>query len=462
MRHFDGAIEQTPKHFISLAYNQIAPFLNSHAATVNYIVPSLPSLNEHEKSPNAEDRIFYTNSSIWEAIIHERIRRTDINIILDGFFLFEWIARSPGLFHTSRGRMARHEAQRNIGSMQDGVITYNPQGKASKLEGGVGNVRLRPIEIKSQGYYLMSASSSGVCHEGFPVAMPVDLYNKCIEEITDRGAVVRKLVGKLRFIPDELAVLYRGYRDVPQLYLHIDGVGQIKHPQSRHMEELRVSVAVSFLSEYEGFKNIYATYVHFDPSDRDSFRQSVDWMEQDYVIEKYKGQVITDFDQQESHFATAPFSLEKVMNLGLVEGEVRRLGSMLNINTEGVIEHQTEVYKTIIYNNYGQVGAMGDNAHAHDMTFNQTVNNTGESLDLVALATELAQLRMAIMAKQDTSIQASKAIGVLADAEEAAKANDQSKTMKYLKAAGEWTLNFAKETGKEVLAEAIKKSMGMM
>ena len=37
----------------------------------------------------------------------------------------------------------------------------------------------------------------------------------------------------------------------------------------------------------------------------------------------------------------------------------------------------------------GQVGAQGPSAHAHDMTFNQLWSQSGQSIDLQALATEL-------------------------------------------------------------------------
>lgn len=69
---------------------------------------------------------------------------------------------------------------------------------------------------KEKTYLNPSASSSGICHEGFPVALPLEMYNPLIDEITSKGAVVRKLVGKLRFIPEVLASLYSDYTDVPQ------------------------------------------------------------------------------------------------------------------------------------------------------------------------------------------------------------------------------------------------------
>jgi hypothetical protein len=113
------------------------------------------------------------------------------------------------------------------------------------------------------------------------------------------------------------------------------------------------------------------------------------------------------------------------------------------------------------YINKGQVGAMGDNAHADHMTFNQTVNNTSESLDLVALAAELAQLRMAIKNKQDSSPQADVAIGEIAKAEIAAGEKDESGVRQHMKAAGKYALDTATTIGTTLAAEVLKKAIGM-
>lgn len=471
MTYADDAIERTPKHLINLPNQQVEPFLDNHLATANYIVPTTDG---SERIQQSNDKTFHTNNSIWEAILYDRIRRTDINIILDGFFLFEWLPRSPGLFYTSKGRAARSDAQYNIESIRDGVIVYNPYGKGSMLDGGVGNVRLKPIEVKDNTYCLMSASSSGVCHEGFPIALPIELYNECIEEITDRGAVVRQLTGKLRFVPDNLAPLYRGYTEVPQLYLHIEDVSPTHHPQSRHMEELRVSVAASFLSDYEGSNKVYATYVHFDPSEPKSLRKSVEWMEQDYVIGKYKGQVLTDFDEQESNFAAAPFSLEKVMSLSLVRADVRNIASKLNINAESVLQHQAQVVISIgeVYmdSKYkilgGQQGAVGDNAQASEFT--QVSSLSSDTATLNEMVTQLSLLRAELKKKAKEEEEAGNdtskydvAIGSVTAAKDAADKGDESKVRGYLATAGGWVADFASKVGISLVTEIIKKEAGL-
>lgn len=347
MTNPDNEIENVNKHFLSLANHQFENLLNSHVATSNYKVPTK---TENHETSEGNDRVFHTNNSVWEAIIFEKFRRTNINIILDGFFLFEWFPRSPGLFHTSEGIEARRKASNFIDSVENGVLIYNYHGKASMLDGGVGNVRLKPIEVKEETFFLMSASASGTSHEGFPIALPESLYNTYIDEIKNRGAFVGKVFGKLKFIPDELSKLYTGYIGVPQLYLQVDKIASATHTQSRRMTDLKVSVAVSFLSNFEGHKNPYATYVNFDPSNQDSFRDAINWMENDYVIGKYSGQIITDFDQQEATFKDAPFSLEKVMNLTLSQAEVQNVTNTLHFNSIQIIEHQN-----LIINKGGQV-----------------------------------------------------------------------------------------------------------
>jgi uncharacterized protein YjbI with pentapeptide repeats len=151
-----------------------------------------------------------------------------------------------------------------------------------------------------------------------------------------------------------------------------------------------------------------------------------------------------------------------------LEGEVKQLSTMIDKliqrpNFSILPQRDLPITgdRSIRYSNQGQVGAMGDSAHTEDMTLNQIINHTGESIDLVALAKELAQLRMAIAAKQDASPQAAIAIGEVAKAEIAAGDKDESKVLEHLKAAGKWTLDFAKDIGKDVVVAAIKQSMGM-
>jgi uncharacterized protein YjbI with pentapeptide repeats len=145
-----------------------------------------------------------------------------------------------------------------------------------------------------------------------------------------------------------------------------------------------------------------------------------------------------------------------------LEGEVRQLSSVVDklILRQSIVVNQGGVTMgNETYQNYGQTGAQGHNAHAHDMTFNQVVNHFEKTIDLQALAKQLAELREE-MAK-DSSPQTAIVLGKIAEAEIAAQEKNPSKVMESLKAAGKWTLDFAKEVGKDLAVEAIKQSMGM-
>lgn len=109
----------------------------------------------------------------------------------------------------------------------------------------------------------------------------------------------------------------------------------------------------------------------------------------------------------------------------------------------------------------GQAGAVGPNANAHDMTFNQLVNHLEKSVDWTELAKQLSELRQEIAKREDQSPQTAIALGKVAEAEVAATEKNSPKVIESLKAAGKWTLDFAKEVGKDLVVDIIKQSMGM-
>ena len=69
---------------------------------------------------------------------------------------------------------------------------------------------------------------------------------------------------------------------------------------------------------------------------------------------------------------------------------------------------------------------MGPQSHAHDMTFQQVGGNIEKAMDLSELAGELATLREA-MTREAQETGHFIAVGKVAEAEQAAKANDSSK-----------------------------------
>jgi hypothetical protein len=201
-------------------------------ATSAYLVSS----SDNPTQDNSDYRVFHDNNSLWRTAIAAKAFYYGARIGLDNFFLFEWFPRSPGLYWTSRAKHARDQAKHRIIEVRRGGIVYDPYGKQSMLDGGIGSIRLNPIILHNTDWMLMSASSSGVCHQGFPVALTLDLYREYIDEIRTRGAVVCTLLGQLRTIPKELSEVYSGYTEVPKLYLQVEKIQRPRVRKSRSME----------------------------------------------------------------------------------------------------------------------------------------------------------------------------------------------------------------------------------
>ncbi|HKX30388.1 MAG TPA: pentapeptide repeat-containing protein [Blastocatellia bacterium] len=87
-------------------------------------------------------------------------------------------------------------------------------------------------------------------------------------------------------------------------------------------------------------------------------------------------------------------------------------------------------------------------------------NQPGPPLDLNVLARELSDLRQAMIARRDSSVRAVIALGRIAEAALAAEAKNGPLVLEHLKVAGRWPLDFAREIGRHLAAEAIKQSLG--
>lgn len=315
----------------------------------------------------------------------------------------------------------------------------------------------------------MCATSNGVAHEGFPLLMSDRHYKSCIDEIADHRICRRTVVGKLQFVAEPLVTLYKDYAGVPKLYLNVEDVRASDASDSNRIDELAVTVGVSFQSSYEGQQKTYATYVYFDPTRPESFARNIGWMEETYVKRRYEGKIITDFDETRTNFANAPFSLAKVMNYELDREEVNQtvwgigLGGDVDKLFEGVQQlrvERMEVHVGDRITNTGQRVIVTRGGQANNVSLNQTWNERAAGIDLAALATQLGQLRKALREESET-VEQDKAVGVIADAEDAAKNGDGATALERLSKAGQWTLGVAEKIGTTVAAAAIKSALGL-
>ncbi len=93
----------------------------------------------------------------------------------------------------------------------------------------------------------------------------------------------------------------------------------------------------------------------------------------------------------------------------------------------------------------------GDNSG--EVTVN--ANESKARIDLAKLADELTQLR-GEMRKEAQTDEHDMALGEVAKAEKAARANNQNVTLQHLKAAGQWALDVATKIGVPVAIEVLK------
>lgn len=107
----------------------------------------------------------------------------------------------------------------------------------------------------------------------------------------------------------------------------------------------------------------------------------------------------------------------------------------------------------------GQAGAMGPDAHAHDMTFNQIWNQTRDSIDLPTLALQLNSLRSE-MAKTATSAEELAEVGAVASAELHAGKGEGGAALAALSKTGKWAVSVAEQIGVGVAAAAISTACG--
>jgi hypothetical protein len=131
--------------------------------------------------------------------------------------------------------------------------------------------------------------------------------------------------------------------------------------------------------------------------------------------------------------------------IGSVEGDVY-------LHEEGDRNMSGDSYVT------GQAGAVGPNAHAHDMTFNQVAAQAASGFDMAALSAELTSLRQALMSEMKSADHGI-ALGQVAAAEAAASKGDGPSVMKHLKSAGQWALDVATKLGLALATAALKKSL---
>jgi hypothetical protein len=107
----------------------------------------------------------------------------------------------------------------------------------------------------------------------------------------------------------------------------------------------------------------------------------------------------------------------------------------------------------------GNVGAFGDNAKAENFV-QQNLTQVTQTVDLVKLVNELSQLA-SIAHEKAVEPEHQIDISAINAAKVSAEKGDESKTLQCLRSVSKWGLEMATQVGATLVAEIIKKHMGI-
>lgn len=286
-------------------------FGDAIADVFNTLVYKKLALSSPVQAQDEVDRTYTTNKTFWEESLNGR-HFESMRINLRGFHLTEWIPSSPGRYYMPDA--ARNRRMANDFLSSDVREVYAPRGKDEMVLGGVGSLRLRAKTIESQFTHFLGASSTGVTHQGIPLAMPDSTYRAVIQVIKEHGGCYANVYGSLRVLSLNNFMI-RYWRQIPRYCLFVDDIEVIR-PSSR--DELIATVAIMFptsadissdrdrlsLEGYDSsFKKLWS-FCSFNPGMSNHLTRAVDWLN-DYM-QRYSNladpPVLCDFDEHYSHF----------------------------------------------------------------------------------------------------------------------------------------------------------------
>jgi len=194
------------------------------------------------------DKSYVNNRDFWlDAMQGNHFQEQRIS--LHKFHLTEWLPSSPGRYYTRSAETSRREASKYIRAIhpppREGVsidVEFIPLGKQRMVLGGIGSNRLEGKKINSTLIYFLGASSTGISHQGIPVAMDRSNYRSVIKEINKYGGCQVNLTGSLRVLPTNLSMI-RYDRKIPRFCFFADEI-ELVRPSTQ--SELMSTIAIMF------------------------------------------------------------------------------------------------------------------------------------------------------------------------------------------------------------------------
>jgi len=338
-------------------------FLNSNDAK-NILAEALKTILYNQIHPNPipdePDLKYFDNASFWkDALSNRHFPRA--YIVLDDFHLLEWLPFSPGRYFTEEAESQRVKAAKAISSERH---EYLPEGKTSMVRGGIGAIRLAEKTINGSKIHFLGASSTGIAHQGIPIALPSEEYRKVMPIIREKGGCQVKLVGSLQTMTttEHYPSLYFN-KDMPRYCLFAEEVTVKK--ASIH-NELLTTVAIMFTAR-EGERRYNHegkswTFCSFHPGSprRDERSRAVKWLLN--YARRYSHNnptILTDFDEHYDFPCRVEFPISDIVR-GTVDWETLSVYKQRFSGGDTYIQEYIREYRE-----YKEIKVTGDHINIH-------------------------------------------------------------------------------------------------
>src|SRR5260370_14437789 len=269
---------------------------------------------------------------------------------LKGFRLTDWFPRAPGVYWSRYAQDARKYVELSERPSTDAELgTYfSPRSKMDLIEeGGIGSIRLRTRSIDGEDCWLATALTGFECHGGIPLAIPDVLLRETGLNWGDRA----NIQGRVRFLQDA------GLRDTAGRVHHarplIVFVDELEGLAARRPGEPIIISPVALFETADAdtphrYGRAQYTFVQCAAGPDSELDAAADWIEK-YTI-KYKGRVITDFDDQRPILADAPLSYQRLVSKTYDRALIRHFGGTIHVDRIDQI-----VQESVITQHYGDI-----------------------------------------------------------------------------------------------------------
>jgi hypothetical protein len=292
------------------------------------------------------------------------------SVWLKGFTLSDWFPRAPGVYWS--GSAVKHRAEQVFGITDDPELgkIYSPLLKLTLVEtGGIGTIRLLPRRIDNTDVWFATAVKGPECAGGIPIAVP----NSFLKDSKVVWGDSVSICGEVRFLRDA------GLEDVAASVHHASPViifaEKIEGSAKRKLRENpviltpvvlfdRMKDGFQILPEVNQFGDFGYTFVHCNAGSKEELDRAAYWVER--YATKHHGRIITNYDQLSPILADAPLSYQRLVKKNYDRTIIEHL-YLHGTKIADRIDHIKEVHTEYI--NYGQVGAIGDNARAYNNRF---------------------------------------------------------------------------------------------